>query len=454
MLCVFVYFFRQVQYCEANTAVNDKFKHMRIKQSLKVLSLTIALMMPVQGEELRVLLIDGISNHNSETRVSILRGIITQDPNIELDISMTPTTANSPDWVNWRPHFEKYDVVISGYNDIGIANGLRWPSEVEQAFSSDIENGGGFMAFHEANNAFDDWAEYNEMIGLGWRRANQGDSLRIGNDESIIEIPSGTAGPTRHGARRDLLVTRRADNHPIYKGLPDQWFAADLELYRYARGPEAIENVEVLTYGRDLLTGFDFPVEWATQYGEGRVYVSTYGHVWHDQSDPAGMRCAAFQTVFHRALYWLGGQTPSEVVPDDFPSATEISLRDFVIDQSPFDIESTVLGNVFGIDSSGAYNLPTNVRTDRYSENIGDAITPFVVKINGDNDFTVMAVGDPYSSYESGTVINKFSQAQTIIISVDPNEKIAIGFIDSEAPYFSGRNLGSVAYTHTHQHKV
>ena len=144
---------------------------MKIKQSLKVICLGLAglfVSQPAVSAELRVLLIDGISNHNSELRVDFLRGILAQDPDIDLDISLTPTSANSPDWANWRPNFEKYDVVISAYNDIGIGGGLRWPTQVEEAFVSFIEGGGGFMSFHEANNAFDDWPEYNEIIGLGW----------------------------------------------------------------------------------------------------------------------------------------------------------------------------------------------------------------------------------------------------------------------------------------------
>jgi hypothetical protein len=33
----------------------------------------------------------------------------------------------------------------------------------------------------------------------------------------------------------DALLVRLGD-HPIHAGLPRQWVAADLEIYRYARG--------------------------------------------------------------------------------------------------------------------------------------------------------------------------------------------------------------------------
>ena len=70
---------------------------------------------------------------------------------------------------------------------------------------------------------------------------------------------------------------------------------AGLEVYFYARGPA--ENVNVLAYARDSKPGQGllWPVEWTVTYGKGRVYVSTYGHVWKGDVQPASMRCAAVQ---------------------------------------------------------------------------------------------------------------------------------------------------------------
>lgn len=62
-------------------------------------------------------------------------------------------------------------------------------------------------------------------------------------------------------------------------------------------------------------------------YGKGRVFVSTYGHVWADQTDPKGMHCVAFQTIMVRALKWLAGRDPGDTTPADFPKPDAISLR-------------------------------------------------------------------------------------------------------------------------------
>ena len=35
------------------------------------------------------------------------------------------------------------------------------------AFAAHVRRGGGFVSYHAANNAFPEWPEYNEMIGIG-----------------------------------------------------------------------------------------------------------------------------------------------------------------------------------------------------------------------------------------------------------------------------------------------
>jgi type 1 glutamine amidotransferase len=100
-----------------------------------------------------------------------------------------------------------------------------------------------------------------------------------------------------------------------------------MEVYYYARGPA--ENIQVLAYARDSKPGQGllWPVEWTTSYGKGRVYISTYGHVWKGDVDPASMRCAAVQTVIPRAVQWLANRPVTLPVPTDFPGTNEVSVR-------------------------------------------------------------------------------------------------------------------------------
>jgi hypothetical protein len=117
----------------------------------------------------------------------------------------------------------------------------------------------------------------------------------------------------------------RLGDHPIHAGLPRDWLTPDIEVYYYARGPA--ENLTVLSHGFDPRTQMNWPLEWTVQYGQGRVYTSTFGHVWKGDVQPARMRCAGVQTVAVRALQWLAGRTPDFPVPADFPTAEKTSVR-------------------------------------------------------------------------------------------------------------------------------
>ena len=107
--------------------------------------------------------------------------------------------------------------------------------------------------------------------------------------------------------------------------------AADIEVYRYGRGPA--ENLTVLSHAKDPKLGINFPVEWTVAYGKGRVYNSTLGHVWKDQAEPQGIRCAGFQTLLQRTVQWLAGQEVDSSVPADFPTKDTARLRHYPVTQ-------------------------------------------------------------------------------------------------------------------------
>ncbi|KQV92643.1 ThuA domain-containing protein [Pelomonas sp. Root1237] len=276
-----------------------------------------------EAPRIRVLIIEGISNHDWPRRLELVREILARDGAFEVDVSITPPDASDPAaWARWRPDFTRYDVVLSGYNNLGGKPG--WPAEVQRAFEAFVRGGGGFYVYHEANNAFAEWPQYNEMIGLGWRDKHFGSALLVREDETLQTVPAGDGDDTWHGDRTDTLVHQRGQ-HPIHAGLPRSWRAADMEVYRYARGPA--RNVDVIAYAHDGVDGRQFPVEWTVRYGRGRVFVSAYGHVWFGHGASPGMRCAAFQSVMPRALKWLAGRNPDTQLPADFPGPDATSLR-------------------------------------------------------------------------------------------------------------------------------
>jgi len=159
----------------------------------------------------------------------------------------------------------------------------------------------------------------------------------VNPDDSLFVHSPGSGQSTGHGARANVLVKRHGlpAVHPIHAGLPDSWFAADLEVVRFPRGiaPDLAGKVTILSYATDPdpegQPALQHPVEWTVAYGTGRVYASTYGHIWSDQAAPEGMRCAAFQETLVRALKWCAQKDPGAAVPSDFPTTSAISLRPY-----------------------------------------------------------------------------------------------------------------------------
>lgn len=288
-----------------------------------VLGLLAGVVRPAQAagaDEVRVLIVDGFSNHDWAHTTRLLKSTLEAADGFSVVVSTYPAEASALE--EWNPRFADYDVVIQNCNDIG--GGPQWPRRVEAALEAYVAKGGGLYVFHSANNAFPAWKEYNRMIGLGWRDADFGWAITLDDQGVETRVPAGEGEKTGHGKREDVLVTRVGE-HPIHAGLPRKWIAADIEVYRYARGPA--ENLTVLSFASDQKTGLNFPLEWTVEYGKGRVYTSTLGHVWKDQDDPEGMRCAGHQTLIPRVVQWLAQRPVDSTVPTDFPTAETPRLR-------------------------------------------------------------------------------------------------------------------------------
>lgn len=272
--------------------------------------------------DIRVLIVEGFSNHSVEKTTQKIRDILATEPAFKVSVSTMPAF-NTEAWRAWEPNFAAYDVIIQTCNNYANRE-ITWPDRVKTELESYLRGGGGMYVYHGANNAFPGWSEYDKMLGMGWREADYGKALQI-KDGRLVEIPAGVGKKTRHGPRFDAVVHRFGD-HPIHASLPPRWKSADLEVYSYARGP--LENLTVLSYARDPVNDMDFPIEWVVEYGAGRTYSSTYGHYWHDQDNPPGVRDVAFQTLMVRALQWLAKHPVTPTVPANFPTESAVSLQD------------------------------------------------------------------------------------------------------------------------------
>lgn len=271
---------------------------------------------------IRVLIIDGHSNHDWQRTTRIVSGILKQTGLFTVSVSTAPASEKDPGYASWCPRFDRYDVVIQNYNDMG--GGALWPKPARQAFERFVSRGGGVFILHSANNAFPMWEEYNRIIGLGWRSRAYGVALKMAEAGTQIRVPAGSGSNTSHGKRTDRILHRCADD-PIHDGMPRTWRTPLIEVYTYARGPA--ENVQVLSWAEEPTTHEYWPIEWTIRYGKGRVYNSTFGHVWKDEPDPVDLRCVGFQTVLIRSLQWLAGRPVTWPIPKDFPTEGAVSLR-------------------------------------------------------------------------------------------------------------------------------
>lgn len=277
---------------------------------------------PLWAEEpkLKALIVDGQNNHGVWPKTSqMMKGYLEETGLFRVDIATTKKEGTDPDF---KPEFKKYDVVVSNYN------GADWPAETQKAFVEYMRNGGGFVVVHAANNAFGNWKEYNEIIGLGgWggRSEKSGPYVYLSEEGKVVrDDKQGPGG--HHGSQHDFTVILRDGDHPITKGLPREWLHVKDELYDLLRGPG--ENMQVLATAyadpQHGGSGRHEPMVMTVEYGKGRCFHTPMGHGDYSQE------CVGFITILQRGAEWAAtGKVTQTKAPDDFPTADKTSQRKF-----------------------------------------------------------------------------------------------------------------------------
>lgn len=241
--------------------------------------------------KLSAIIVDGVNNHDWSAGTMAIRTILEGTGRFTVDVATYPKL----------PDFSRYDVVINNFNGGHTETGTRWPASAERALETYLRGGGGLVVFHAANNAFLQWPEYNQMIGLGWRDKSFGPGIAIGPNGRLIIIPKGEGLAPGHGPRHDFDVFVRDKDHPITRGLPAHWLHPSEQLTHGQHGPA--EGLTILTYAFSEVSQQGEPMDWVRDYGKGRVYTTMLGHTWKNEPNP-NLDDVNFQALFARGVEW------------------------------------------------------------------------------------------------------------------------------------------------------
>ena len=268
-------------------------------------------------EKIKVLIVDGRNNHDWQSTTPILQHLLRSSGRFVVEVATSPP--EKADLSGFRPPFDEYGAVLLNYNT------QKWDEELKESFASYLENGGGFVCVHAADNAFTDWPEYNRAIGLGgWggRKRDAGPYVYYKDDKLVRDDSPGRCG--HHGPQHEYQVRLRDTEHPITKGMPELWLHARDELYDSLRGPAEEMTILATAYSSPERNGTDRdePMIMVLNYGKGRVFHTAMGHA--DYS----MQCIGFSTAVCRGTEWAATGKVTIPIPEDFPTAEVSSSWD------------------------------------------------------------------------------------------------------------------------------
>ena len=280
---------------------------------LFTLSILLCSIMVHAKDPIKVLIVTGQNNHNWQASSVILQKYLNESGLFIADMAVSPKAGENMS--TFRPDFSAYKAVVLDYT------GDAWPEATNAAFLDFVKKGGGVVVYHAANNAFPEWKEFNEIIGLGgWggRTEKHGPYVYFKDGKEVRDNSPGRGGG--HGKQHEFTITLRDKKHPITKGLPATWIHAKDELYDRMRGP-AINMTILATAFSDKETGGtdrDEPVLMTLKWGKGRIFHTMLGHVGSGTNHPA-VECSSFIVTFLRGAEWAATGKVTQKVPVEFP---------------------------------------------------------------------------------------------------------------------------------------
>jgi type 1 glutamine amidotransferase len=113
--------------------------------------------------------------------------------------------------------------------------------------------------------------------------------------------------------------------HPITKGMPEQWLHAQDECYDRLRGPAENMTILATAYSAEEFKGTQRhePMLMVIDFGEGRIFHTTLGH------EDYSFEGVGFIVSLLRGCEWAATGEVTIPIPDDFPTAENATTRKF-----------------------------------------------------------------------------------------------------------------------------
>ena len=271
---------------------------------------------------IKTLLITGQNNHNWQVSHVVLKQILENSGRFDVDFAISPEQGK--DMSGFVLDFSPYQLVVLDYN------GDSWPEETNRRFLEYVQNGGGVVIYHAADNAFSKWPEFNRICALGgWegRNENSGPYVYWKDGKQVKDSSAGPGGS--HGRQHEYVLNGRDKVHPVVKGLPLKWRHAKDELYDRMRGPGNIRDILYTAYSDKETNGSgrEEPLVFTVDYGNARIFHTMLGHAGATTEDNIAMQCTGFQVLLLRGAEWAATGKVTQKVPKDFPTETTCSYR-------------------------------------------------------------------------------------------------------------------------------
>lgn len=271
---------------------------------------------------IKTLLITGQNNHNWQVSHVVLKQILGNSGRFDVDFAISPEQGK--DMSGFVLDFSPYQLVVLDYN------GDSWPEETNRRFLEYVQNGGGVVIYHAADNAFSKWPEFNRICALGgWegRNENSGPYVYWKDGKLVKDSSAGPGGS--HGRQHEYVLNGRDKVHPVVKGLPLKWRHAKDELYDRMRGPGNIRDILYTAYSDKETNGSgrEEPLVFTVDYGNARIFHTMLGHAGATTEDNIAMQCTGFQVLLLRGAEWAATGKVTQKVPKDFPTETTCSYR-------------------------------------------------------------------------------------------------------------------------------